>query len=179
MLPNTLTRISNGTFNACFSLESVVIPESVTEIGSSAFAECRALKGIDIPDKVNKIESRAFENCFSIESVIIPDLVTRLDYMAFAGCSSLKNVTISMLLVIATIVRAFTSEINIWYKNPTALSLFGTEQRVAQKTPLCWLANTKNLSKSSILTTAFIDFINKKLEMKIFFNKTLAFFLII
>ena len=50
-IPDSVTKIGEGAFHYCESLESVVIPDSVTEIGEGAFFGCPC------ENKVNKILS--------------------------------------------------------------------------------------------------------------------------
>ena len=43
IIPNSVTKIGDGTFCGCYSLQSVTIPNSVTSIGNGAFNECTHL----------------------------------------------------------------------------------------------------------------------------------------
>ena len=43
IIPNSVTKIGDGTFCGCESLQSVTIPNSVTKIGNGAFNECTHL----------------------------------------------------------------------------------------------------------------------------------------
>ena len=44
IIPEGLTKISDGAFVSCTSLKTVVIPDGVTEIGEGAFASCTSLE---------------------------------------------------------------------------------------------------------------------------------------
>ena len=44
VIPDGVTRIGNGMFRSCTSLQHIVIPDSVTQIGEYAFAMCAALE---------------------------------------------------------------------------------------------------------------------------------------
>ena len=55
-----LNTISDGAFNGCEGLLSVIIPNSVRSIGQGAFAGCRSLTSITIPESVLSIGSAAF-----------------------------------------------------------------------------------------------------------------------
>ena len=43
IIPNSVTKIRNGAFSYCDSLQSITIPNSVTKIGDNAFFSCRHL----------------------------------------------------------------------------------------------------------------------------------------
>lgn len=55
--------ICNMVFSECDSLSSVVIPDSVTRIGEGTFIGCESLKSIVIPDGVVSIDKDAFRDC--------------------------------------------------------------------------------------------------------------------
>jgi len=109
---------SEGTFESCTELKSVVLPkkmdvipgmfnnnlpklvnvkmpESVEWIGPRAFAGCSALKSITIPDGVKTIDSCAFVGCKSLTSIKIPDSVKKIGGWAFMDCSELATVEIN------------------------------------------------------------------------------------
>ena len=69
VIPNTVSKIGDYTFNGCSSLTSVSIPEKVTSIGRSAFNGCSSLASVTIPEKVTSIGSEAFRGCSSLASV--------------------------------------------------------------------------------------------------------------
>lgn len=58
-----------GMFNACTSLESIVIPESVNIIDECAFAGCTSLTSVTIPKSVTTICDKAFRHCTSLTSI--------------------------------------------------------------------------------------------------------------
>ncbi len=89
----SVTRIGDGAFYDCISLESIKIPDSVTKIGEWAFADCRSLFSIIIPGSVESIGDGAF-NYSSLTSITIPDSVKSIGEDAFGWCSSLRSVTI-------------------------------------------------------------------------------------
>lgn len=55
--------ISEFTFIACKSLESVTLPRSVTTIGMNAFSGCSSLKTVSMPRSVTRISEDAFYGC--------------------------------------------------------------------------------------------------------------------
>ena len=92
-LPNTLTSIGSGAFDACTSLTSFTIPNGVTSIGGSAFTGS-GLTSVTIPNSVTNIGAGAFWNCGSLTSITIPNGVTFIVDGTFHTCVSLARVTI-------------------------------------------------------------------------------------
>ncbi|MCH5216722.1 MAG: leucine-rich repeat domain-containing protein, partial [Muribaculaceae bacterium] len=94
VIPNSVTKIGDFTFNNLLNLKSVVIPNSVKTIGNSAFANCKNMTSIVIPNSVTKIGDRAFYWCFELASVNIPNSVTKIGELAFVECRALTSITI-------------------------------------------------------------------------------------
>ena len=93
-IPDSITRISDGTFYRCSGLTNITIPDSVTSIGYMAFRNCTSLTSITIPDSVTSIGERAFEYCTSLTSVTVGNAVTSIGDDAFHYCTSLTSITI-------------------------------------------------------------------------------------
>lgn len=91
-------KISDKTFERCFSLKSVVLPNGITSIGDEAFQYCTGLTDIVIPDTVSYIGTSAFSLCRALTSVVIPDKVTQIYPFTFLCCDNLASVTLSMNL---------------------------------------------------------------------------------
>ena len=91
-LPNTLTSIGSGAFDACTSLTSITIPNGVTFIVDGTFHTCVSLARVTIPSSVTTIGSFAFYDCTSLAIVSIPKSVTIIGDYAFAGCTNLAEV---------------------------------------------------------------------------------------
>lgn len=113
-----LTRIEDGTFNKCRTLQKIDLPplayigryafalcenmETATlrsrkdnplkEINVGCFLACRKLKSVKIPDSVTKIEELAFGDCNQLDRVVLPATLTSIERNAFNGCSSLKEI---------------------------------------------------------------------------------------
>ncbi|MCM1309036.1 MAG: leucine-rich repeat domain-containing protein [Butyrivibrio sp.] len=88
-----VTKIGEGAFLECSSLESVNIPESVTEIGVAAFNGCELLSKVNIPKGITRINMSVFDGCKSLKNITIPNGVTYIGNAAFAHCA-VKNLTI-------------------------------------------------------------------------------------
>ena len=63
IIPNSVTKIGDGAFYCCDSLQSITIPNSVTSIGDYAFYWCKSLQSITIPNSVTSIGDGAFSGC--------------------------------------------------------------------------------------------------------------------
>ena len=92
-LPNTMTKIPEGLFQFCISLEKLDIPKGVTEIGSLAFAATGFVE-FTIPDTINKIPEGMFYYARDLKKINIPDSVTEIGGAAFAGTTELTEITL-------------------------------------------------------------------------------------
>ncbi len=63
IIPNSIRKISDNSFNGCGSLVTVTISNSVTSIGDGAFSGCSSLTSVDIPNSVTTIGRSAFRGC--------------------------------------------------------------------------------------------------------------------
>lgn len=86
-IPDSVTIISNWTFNECSKLNRIYIPDSVNEIGEGAFCNCKLLDELIIPDTVEKIDDCAFRGCESLEKILVPNSVEELGWGLFDECS--------------------------------------------------------------------------------------------
>ena len=89
-LPDSITVIKDGAFQACTALKSVNLPKNLTELGESAFY-LTALTSVTIPDKITELPKGVFGFCQSLESVVFPEGLTNIGQSAFAGCKNLKT----------------------------------------------------------------------------------------
>lgn len=89
-----VTSISNGAFQNCDNLTSIVIPNSVTSIGEHAFNNCDNLTSITIPNSITRIGTNVFYFCISLTGITIPNSVTSIGDGAFGFCRSLTSITI-------------------------------------------------------------------------------------
>ena len=67
VLPNTLTKLEQYTFDYINSLQELIIPNSVTEIETSAIMNCYDLKKIYIPASVSSIKNSFVLNCDKVK----------------------------------------------------------------------------------------------------------------
>lgn len=87
----TVTGVSDYLFSNCNKLTSVKIPNSFTRIGEGSFENCPNLTSIEIPSSVINIGKLAFSNCENLDVVIdnSKDNVN-VGEDAFKGCKSVK-----------------------------------------------------------------------------------------
>ncbi|MFR5865653.1 MAG: leucine-rich repeat protein [Acutalibacteraceae bacterium] len=94
MLPGGIQTVPAHLFDACSSLESIVLPESVSAIGEYAFRDCRSLTAISIPAGVTEIGENAFQNAVSLQSIALPEGVLSVEDGTFSNCMRLERVTL-------------------------------------------------------------------------------------
>lgn len=99
VIPDTLgglpvTAIGRRAFAIKEQITSVSVPDSITIIPEGAFNACTGLTEIDLPDTLTCIENDAFCGCSALRSIRIPDGVTFIGPSAFSGCTELADVTI-------------------------------------------------------------------------------------
>ncbi len=89
-----ITGIVDHAFEACQSIESVVIPDTVTVIGEGAFGYCENLKSVTLPSNLTKIRPTTFIVCGALESIGLPEGLKTVGMSAFNGCRSLTEIVI-------------------------------------------------------------------------------------
>lgn len=119
LFSDAVTRIGDGVFEGCTTIEQIAIPQSIAEIGTCAFSGCSSLISVSVPSVVATIGSGAFKGCgalrdilfagnselgaignevfrgcSSVVSIALPDSVSEIGDSAFFGCSALKEVKI-------------------------------------------------------------------------------------
>ena len=96
IIPNSVTRIGDGAFAGCVSLEYVSFPYYLKSIGNGAFRN----SGLRVINNLGNammdtmiIEFGAFADCSNLTSVTINSVTSIGDY-AFAYCPNLKNIAL-------------------------------------------------------------------------------------
>lgn len=88
------TERTNGMFQYCGNLKSVVFDEGVTQIGRSMFYKAGNVDTvISLPSTLERIPDYCFQYS-GIRSIRIPESVTRIGTWAFYNCTSLEEVNI-------------------------------------------------------------------------------------
>lgn len=95
IIPQSVTKISDGAFGGCKLLTSMEIPKSVKVIADGAFQGCSNLQDIKLSEGVIEIGVWTFSGCKSLVNIEIPASVERINECAFSGCSSLTNINVS------------------------------------------------------------------------------------
>jgi Leucine-rich repeat (LRR) protein len=102
-LPDTLTSISNSTFEYCDSLGSIEFPASLKDIGAGAFRGCTSIETVDLSGTgLTILSGSVFNGCTALETVILPAGLTTFgntdyDYGyqgVFQGCTSLTSINL-------------------------------------------------------------------------------------
>jgi hypothetical protein len=106
VIPNGVTSIADGAFEACAKLSNVTIPNTVASIGSGSFLGCIGLTHVAIPNGVASIGSSAFSDCTSLKSLTIGSGVTNIAVAnygygpiegVFTDCPKLVSITVDTL----------------------------------------------------------------------------------
>ena len=93
-LPDSIVRIGDSAFGACWNLRNVEIPEGVVEIGKYAFGNSYYLHSVTISDSVKSIGENAFSNCDNLEVVSLGNGLETIGTYAFADLTRLIAVTL-------------------------------------------------------------------------------------
>lgn len=90
-----IRNITQGLFQGCTNLRSVVMPKNITGTWSETFQGCTRLTSVNLPNSLAApTESyNVFNGCTSLVSVTLPSSWTYIGHQMFAGCTSL-NMTI-------------------------------------------------------------------------------------
>ena len=97
VIPSSILRIDDYSFQQFKNLTSIVIPNSVASIGYSCFECCSNLTSIEIPNSVTSLGNYCFYECSSLTSIEIPNSVTSIGDGCFSTCSKLTSILIGAL----------------------------------------------------------------------------------
>ena len=98
VLPKNMGCVSYELFYGCSTLHEVVLPEKLKEIESDAFYGCELLRCIDLPDSLEEIGSSAFERS-GLESIDFPEGLLKIGDKAFFECPCLSSIRMPPKLV--------------------------------------------------------------------------------
>lgn len=85
----TVIGLSEGCFENCTDITTVILPDTLEEINSYAFAGCTSLRGIFIPEATYVIGTQAFYGCTDLEAISIPAGMRFIGPDTFDECNSL------------------------------------------------------------------------------------------
>ena len=85
----TVIGLSDGCFENCTQLTTVILPDTLEEINNDAFAGCTSLRGIYIPESTYVIGAGAFYGCTDLEAICIPAGMRFIGPGTFDECNSL------------------------------------------------------------------------------------------
>jgi hypothetical protein len=83
---------SNGTFEGCTSLASVVLPETITYVGQKTFYGCTALTSCNFPASLVSIKYAAFQNTRFTTLDLTGSSMMTLDNDCFRATTALTTV---------------------------------------------------------------------------------------
>lgn len=87
VIPNTVTEISGGAFEACANLQTISLSNSLQTIGGYVFSKSGLLQ-IDLPSTLENIGDRAFQDT-PLTEVTLPPQLNVISGNPFSGCSNL------------------------------------------------------------------------------------------
>lgn len=118
VIPNSITKILDATFQGWTFLQSVSFHQSVTEIGRFTFADCTSLVINTIPENITKIGDNAFKNT-AITSITISSTVTTIGYGIFQDCANLTSVNIQNSSISSDEFKGCVNLTNVTISNNT------------------------------------------------------------
>lgn len=98
VVPNNVKSIV-GAFKENKNIKSIYIPNSVTNISDSSFNKCENLLNIELPNTLETIGKNVFYECSSLENIDIPISVKKIGGWTFKGTPWLENKTEEFIIV--------------------------------------------------------------------------------
>jgi hypothetical protein len=100
-LENTkISYLNAGIFYNCANLSNIILPNTVTRIRDSSFEKCSSLTNINfLPDNVTIIDQRAFNSCSNIRNILFPENLEIIGTRAFQNCSKIETITFNKKLI--------------------------------------------------------------------------------
>lgn len=93
LLPKSLTQLPEGTFWGCNALKSINL-EYVKSIGKLALAFCKSLKEVKLSKDLESLGESVFAGCEALETLVLPDGLKTAGKQQFRSCSALKEIVV-------------------------------------------------------------------------------------
>lgn len=94
VVPDGVTKMSQGAFYGADKITSVVLPEGLSYINANVFQGCSSLVSVNVPEGVTSIDFYAFESC-NLSSIHLPKSLSYISTSGVFGRNyNLKNITI-------------------------------------------------------------------------------------
>ncbi len=93
VIPDSVTKIGNGSFRYCNELTKLTIGKGITVIDDPLLYDCENIETVILPDTLTRLDDGAFKYS-GIKYIDIPDSVTYLGCEAMTGCDRLETVNI-------------------------------------------------------------------------------------
>ena len=84
--PHDMEYIGTEAFGKCSGIESVTFLGDVAKFGDQSFHYCKSLTTINFGTKLTKTGSGMFSNCASLKTLVIPSNIKRIQSYSFNGC---------------------------------------------------------------------------------------------
>lgn len=99
-IPDSVTKLGEGSFRSCKNLREIVIPDSVTELICTGtwgvFSDCTNLESITFGSNITKIGNYTFYGCTSLTHIKIPSSITSFGTNTFRGCTKLTKAGVGL-----------------------------------------------------------------------------------
>ncbi len=92
VIPNTVTKIGNGTFWSCVNMKSIILGNHVNFIGNDAFQYCESLESISLPNTLTEVGDHFLCHCNKLTSLVVPEALTKIGSYFLHGCQSMRDV---------------------------------------------------------------------------------------
>ena len=94
IFPKSLTKIGEGAFKYCGSLEEVKFPEHIKEIEPNSFEACKYLERITFHrnTELKVIGANSFKDCENVTQIRFPKLLEKIGTRAFYNCTNLRTI---------------------------------------------------------------------------------------
>jgi hypothetical protein len=86
VIPKSVIKIGDNSFNYCERISTITIPGNVAEIGHQAFYGCNNLKDVVFQEGVREIGHYAFMEVNSLKTITLPSSLRTIGEGAFERC---------------------------------------------------------------------------------------------